>query len=70
MVEAQFTVRFIEGKRLRDWLDELQQSKYVKHVLEGKTDAEIAQLLGLKRVNTPKAGSILIPTPIPQVQRI
>ncbi|CNH18211.1 endolytic transglycosylase MltG [Yersinia pekkanenii] len=46
--EAQFTVRFIEGKRLRDWLDELQQSKYVTQVLAGKSDAEIAALLGLK----------------------
>ncbi len=52
--EAQFTVRFIEGKRLRDWLDELQQSKYIKHVLEGKTDAEIAQLLGLKESEHPE----------------
>lgn len=46
--EAQFTVRLIEGKRLREWLDELQQSKYIKHELAGKSDAEIAQLLGLK----------------------
>lgn len=52
--EAQFTVRFIEGKRLRDWMDELQQAKYVKHVLEGKSDAEIAALLGLKESEHPE----------------
>ncbi|MCB5308982.1 endolytic transglycosylase MltG [Yersinia massiliensis] len=52
--EAQFTVRFIEGKRLRDWMDELQQSKYVRHVLAGKSDAEIAKLLGLKDSEHPE----------------
>lgn len=52
--EAQFTVRFIEGKRLRDWLDELQQSKYVKQVLAGKSDTEIAGLLGLKDIEHPE----------------
>lgn len=52
--EAQFAVRFIEGKRLRDWMDELQQSKYVKHVLAGKSDAEIAKLLGLKDSEHPE----------------
>ncbi|MEQ9723022.1 endolytic transglycosylase MltG [Yersinia alsatica] len=52
--EAQFTVRFVEGKRLRDWLDELQQSKYIKHVLAGKSDAEIAVLLGLKDSEHPE----------------
>ena len=52
--EAQFTVRFIEGKRLRDWMDELQQSKYIKHVLDGKSDAEIAVLLGLKDSEHPE----------------
>ncbi|ATM95378.1 protein YceG like [Yersinia frederiksenii] len=52
--EAQFTVRFVEGKRLRDWLDELQQSKYIKHVLAGKSDAEIAILLGLKDTEHPE----------------
>ncbi|EMJ3153182.1 endolytic transglycosylase MltG [Yersinia enterocolitica] len=52
--EAQFTVRFIEGKRLRDWMDELQQSKYIKHVLDGRSDAEIAVLLGLKDSEHPE----------------
>ncbi|CQD33651.1 endolytic transglycosylase MltG [Yersinia mollaretii] len=52
--EAQFTVRFIEGKRLRDWMDELQQAKYVKHILDGKSDAEIAALLGLKESEHPE----------------
>ncbi|MGL4486953.1 MAG: endolytic transglycosylase MltG [Yersinia sp. (in: enterobacteria)] len=52
--EAQFTVRFIEGKRLRDWMNELQQSRYIKHLLEGKSDAEIAQLLDLKDSEHPE----------------
>lgn len=45
--EAQFNVRFIEGSRLRDWLQVLQESNYVKHTLAGKSEAEIAVALGL-----------------------
>lgn len=45
--EAQFSARFIEGLRLRDWLQVLQQSKYVKHSLAGKNNAQIAAALGL-----------------------
>ncbi|MFZ1872808.1 MAG: endolytic transglycosylase MltG, partial [Chania sp.] len=45
--EAQFSARFIEGSRLRDWLQVLQQAKYVKHTLAGKSEAEIAVALGL-----------------------
>lgn len=45
--EAQFSARFIEGSRLRDWMQVLQASKYVKHTLVGKSDAELAKALGL-----------------------
>ncbi len=45
--EAQFSARFIEGSRLRDWLQVLQESKYVKHTLTGKSDAELVKALGL-----------------------
>lgn len=47
--EAQFSARFIEGSRLRDWLQALQESKYVKHTLAGKSEAEIALALGLPK---------------------
>lgn len=45
--EAQFNARFIEGSRLRDWLQVLQQSKYLKHTLAGKSEAEIAASLSM-----------------------
>lgn len=45
--EAQFSARFIEGSRLSDGLQVLQQAKYVKHTLAGKSEAEIALALGL-----------------------
>lgn len=45
--EAQFNARFIEGSRLRDWLQVLQQSTYLKHTLAGKSEAEIAAALSM-----------------------
>ncbi|HGM5488996.1 TPA: endolytic transglycosylase MltG [Serratia fonticola] len=50
--EAQFSARFIEGSRLKDWLQVLQGSKYVKHTLAGKSEAEIALALGLPEGTT------------------
>lgn len=50
--EAQFSARFIEGSRLKDWLQVLQASKYVKHTLAGKSEAEIAMALGLPEGTT------------------
>lgn len=46
--EAQFTVRFVEGFRLQDWMKVLQNSDYLKHELVGKSDDEIAVALGMK----------------------
>lgn len=45
--EAQFSIRFVEGSRLRDWLVALQQAQYMKHSLAGKSESEIALALGL-----------------------
>lgn len=45
--EVQFNARFIEGSRLRDWLPILQQSDYLEHTLADKSEAEIAEALGL-----------------------
>ncbi|MFS7190673.1 endolytic transglycosylase MltG [Serratia proteamaculans] len=52
--EAQFSARFIEGSRLSDWLMVLQQSKYLKHTLAGKSEAEIAEALGLPEGTSPE----------------
>ncbi|WP_369788538.1 endolytic transglycosylase MltG [Rouxiella sp. WC2420] len=46
--EAQFNIRFVEGFRLQDWMQELQKAGYLKHDLTGKTDDEIATALGMK----------------------
>ncbi|KEY57651.1 putative aminodeoxychorismate lyase [Serratia sp. DD3] len=45
--EAQLSARFIEGSRLRDWLQQLQEAKYVKQTLTGKSEAELVLALGL-----------------------
>ncbi|WP_431222692.1 endolytic transglycosylase MltG [Serratia sp. L9] len=50
--EAQLSARFIEGSRLRDWLQVLQESKYIKHTLAGKSEAELAKALGLPEGDT------------------
>lgn len=52
--EAQFSIRFIEGSRLSDWMETLQQADYVKHELAGKSNAEIAKLIGLKDTEHPE----------------
>ncbi|MFP1724645.1 endolytic transglycosylase MltG [Lonsdalea quercina] len=46
--EAQFAIRFVEGSRLRDWLETLQQAPYLKKTLAGKSPQEIAEALGIK----------------------
>lgn len=52
--EAQFTVCFIEGSRLLDWMKVLRQLKYLQHTLVGKSNEEIALALGLHQVSTPE----------------
>ncbi|EQC00231.1 hypothetical protein B738_12529 [Photorhabdus temperata subsp. temperata M1021] len=50
--EAQFTVRFVEGSRLSDWWEILQQSEYLKHELHDKSAQELAEILGIKETDT------------------
>ncbi|MGL5185615.1 MAG: endolytic transglycosylase MltG, partial [Plesiomonas shigelloides] len=47
--EAQFSIRFIEGTRFSEWLPILQQAPYLEHDLQGLTNTEIAQKLGIKQ---------------------
>lgn len=47
--EAQFSIRFIEGTRFSEWLPILQQAPYLEHDLQGLTNKEIAQKLGIKQ---------------------
>lgn len=43
--EAQFTIRFIEGWRLQDWLATLQSAPYLKSTLSGQTVEQISTRL-------------------------
>ncbi|PWC22229.1 endolytic transglycosylase MltG [Brenneria roseae subsp. roseae] len=52
--EAQFSIRFVEGSRLRDWLETLRQSPYIKHVLVDKSVQEIAAELDIKDKSNPE----------------
>lgn len=46
--EAQFSARFVEGTRLRDWMQILQESPYLKHTLVKKTPQEVMAAVGAK----------------------
>nr|WP_113868015.1 endolytic transglycosylase MltG [Brenneria salicis]NMN91246.1 UPF0755 protein [Brenneria salicis ATCC 15712 = DSM 30166]RBP60423.1 UPF0755 protein [Brenneria salicis ATCC 15712 = DSM 30166]RLM30054.1 cell division protein YceG [Brenneria salicis ATCC 15712 = DSM 30166] len=52
--EAQFSIRFAEGSRLRDWLETLRQSPYIKHELHDKSMQEVAIDLGIKDTPNPE----------------
>ncbi|MFC3395278.1 endolytic transglycosylase MltG [Brenneria rubrifaciens] len=52
--EAQFSIRFVEGSRLRDWLETLRQSPYIKHTLADKSVQELASELGIKDKPNPE----------------
>lgn len=52
--EAQFSIRFVEGSRLRDWMDILQSAPYLKHTVQDKTPEEIGELLGLSAAKHPE----------------
>ncbi|AIZ79852.1 endolytic transglycosylase MltG [Actinobacillus equuli] len=45
--EVQLNVQFIEGKTFKVWREQLAQASYMQHTLNGKSEAEIAQLLGI-----------------------
>lgn len=44
--EAQFSIRFIEGSTLKEWLTVLAQAPYMKHDLQGVTPQTLAAKLG------------------------
>lgn len=52
--EAQFAIRFIEGSRLRDWLETLKTAPYLTHSVQDKTPQEIAALLDMKEAENPE----------------
>lgn len=49
--EAQFSIRFVEGFRLNDWMNVLKQADYIKHELSDKNGKEIATALNIKDNN-------------------
>lgn len=44
--EAQFSIRFVEGSTLKEWLAELEKAPYMKHTLEGIAPQELGKQLG------------------------
>ncbi|MCA5920269.1 endolytic transglycosylase MltG [Pectobacterium brasiliense] len=52
--EAQFSIRFVEGSRLKEWLVTLQQAPYIKHSLADKTEQDVATQLEIKDKTSPE----------------
>lgn len=52
--EAQFPIRFIEGSRLKDWLEILKQAPYIKHTLNDESVQDIADTLNIKDKPNPE----------------
>ena len=48
--EAQFSVKFIEGKTFKEWRKNLENAPHLKQTLQGKTDNEIMELLDIPAV--------------------
>ncbi|WP_085246609.1 endolytic transglycosylase MltG [Gilliamella mensalis] len=46
--EINFSIQFVEGKRAKDWLNIIQSAPYIQQTLAGKTEQDIAKLLGIK----------------------
>ncbi|NUF27252.1 endolytic transglycosylase MltG [Gilliamella sp. ESL0254] len=46
--ESNFSIQFVEGKRAKDWLNVIQTTPYIQQTLAGKTEDEIAKLLGIE----------------------
>ncbi|MDH2997144.1 aminodeoxychorismate lyase [Pasteurellaceae bacterium LFhippo2] len=44
--EVQLNVQFIEGKTFKVWREQLSKAKYLNQTLAGKSEAEIAKLIG------------------------
>ncbi|WP_373766594.1 endolytic transglycosylase MltG [Glaesserella sp.] len=45
--EVQLNVQFIEGKTFNTWREQLTKARYLEQTLTGKSEAEIAKLLGV-----------------------
>lgn len=48
--EAQFSVKFIEGKTFKEWRKNLENAPHLKQTLQGKSDKEIMALLNIPAV--------------------
>ena len=48
--EAQFSVKFIEGKTFKEWRKNLESAPHLKQTLQGKTDKAIMALLDIPAV--------------------
>ena len=48
--EAQFSVKFIEGKTFKEWRKNLENSPHLKQTLQGKSDKEIMALLDIPAI--------------------
>ncbi len=48
--EAQFSVKFIEGKTFKEWRKNLENAPHLKQILQGKSDKEIMALLDIPAV--------------------
>ena len=48
--EAQFSVKFIEGKTFKEWRKNLENAPHLKQTLHGKSDKEIMALLDIPAV--------------------
>ena len=48
--EAQFSVKFIEGKTFKEWRKNLENAPHLKQTLQGKTDKEFMALLDIPAV--------------------
>ena len=49
--EAQFSVKFIEGKTFKEWRKNLENAPHLKQTLQGKRDKEIMALLDIPAVS-------------------
>lgn len=45
--EVQLNVQFIEGRTFKNWREQLEKAPYLNQTLQGKSEAEIAKLLGI-----------------------
>ncbi|AKJ43819.1 endolytic transglycosylase MltG [Pragia fontium] len=52
--EAQFSIRFIEGTRMKDWLPLLEQANYLEHSLKGLNERQIAERLDINDPQHPE----------------